>query len=238
MENSGKLTKFLIHVFEDEEFKKKPDNFSPNPISLPVNPESFTKNYKIEVNNDQAAGNQSTDPRFNKIPPRELKLDFIFDGTKTIQGYKYNDPKDTTVKRQLEIFLKAVYDLKGDIHKPHFLKLIYGEGFEFQGVLTNLDLNYTLFEPNGDPLRVKASATFLHYVGQKERVAEQRNESPDLTHARQVKAGDRLDNMITDIYNNAKYITQVARANGLTSFRKLAPGRELVFPPLDKQANE
>ncbi len=237
MENNGKLAKFLIHVFDDEEFKKR-SNISPNPISLPVNPESFTKNYKIEVNSDQASGNQSTDSRFNKTPPRELKLDFIFDGTNTIQGYKYNDTSDKSVKKQLEIFLKAVYDLKGDIHKPHFLKIIYGDGFEFQGILTNLDLNYTLFESNGDPLRVKASATFLHYVGQRERVAEQRNESPDLTHARQVKAGDRLDNMTTDIYNNAKYVTQVARANGLTSFRKLTPGAELVFPPIDKQANE
>ena len=233
MNNTGKLTKVLIHVFDNETYSKR-SKISPNPISLPVNPESFTKNYKIEVNSDQAPGTQSNDPKFNKIPPKELKLDFVFDGTNTIQGYKYNDPSDHSVKRQLEIFLKAVYDMKGEIHKPHFLKLVWGAGFKFQGVLTNLDLNYTLFESNGDPLRVKASATFVHYVGQKEREAIVKKESPDLTQSRQIKAGDRLDNLTFDIYNNVKYITQVARANGLTSFRKVNPGVELVFPPLDK----
>ena len=38
MENNGKLTKFLIHVFDDEEFKKR-SNISPNQNSLQVNPE-------------------------------------------------------------------------------------------------------------------------------------------------------------------------------------------------------
>ncbi len=235
MENSGQLIKVLIHVFDDEVYNKK-SNISPNPISLPVNPESFTKNFKIEVNSDQGQGSQNSDPKFSKTPPKELKLDFIFDGTNTIEGYKYNGDK-RSVKDQIEFFLSAVYNLNGEIHKPHFLKLIWGDGIKFQGILTNLDLNYMLFESNGDPLRVKASATFLQYIGQRERTAIEKKESPDLTHSRQVKAGDRLDNMTNEIYNSTKYVTQIAKVNGLTSFRKVIPGRELIFPPLDKTSS-
>ena len=124
--------------------------------------------------------------------------------------------------------------MNGDIHRPHFLKLKWGDGIKFQCILSNLDLNYTLFEPSGDPLRVKVTATFLNFIAQKEREARQRNRSPDLTHSRQIKAGDRLDLMTQKIYKDPAFVTQIARVNGLSTFRTLEPGKELIFPPLNK----
>lgn len=234
MEENGKLIKVLIDAYEDERFQKKSD-IDPNPISLPVNPESFTQNFKVGLNQTQGQGNQSTNSDYTRTKPEELKLEFVLDGTNTIQGYVYNST-DHSVKGQLKIFMNAVYKMKGKIHRPHFLKVRWGD-FVFPCILSNLDLNYTLFQSNGDPLRIKVSATFLNYIAQKERVAREGKESPDLTHIRQVKAGDRLDAMTSDLYNNPKYVTQIARANGLTTFRKITPGREMVFPPLDKTAS-
>ncbi|MEL6813038.1 MAG: hypothetical protein AAFP76_17070, partial [Bacteroidota bacterium] len=125
--------------------------------------------------------------------------------------------------------------MNGEIHRPHFLQVQWGD-FMFPCILSNLDLNYTLFKPNGDPLRIKVIATFLNYVAQKERTARERRRSPDLTHVRQVKADDRLDLMTHKIYKKSTYVTQIAWVNGLTSFRTLDAGSELTFPPLDKQA--
>ncbi|WP_103069637.1 CIS tube protein [Aquimarina sediminis] len=233
MVDNGQLIKVLIHAFEDEDFQTL-SKLDPNPISLPVNPESFTQNFKVELNQQQGQGNQGTNPDYKGTKPEELKLDFTFDGTQTIEGYAYNSD-DHSVKSQLKIFMNTVYSMNGEIHRPHFLKVQWGE-FLFPCILSNLDLNYTLFKPNGDPLRIKASATFLNYVAQKERVARERKESPDLTHVRKVKSGERLDLITHKIYKDPKYVTQIARANDLTSFRKIKPGSELVFPPLDKTA--
>jgi len=97
-----------------------------------------------------------------------------------------------------------------------------------------LDINYTLFHPNGKPLRAKISATFLDYVAQEQREQEARRQSPDLTRIRRIKAGDRLDKMVGEFYNDPKFTQQVARANNLTTFRLIKPGIELSFPPLDK----
>ncbi|NER12056.1 hypothetical protein GWK08_01260 [Leptobacterium flavescens] len=235
MDDNGQLVKVLIHAYEDEEFRNK-SGISPNPISLPVNPESFTQNFKVELNQQQGQGNQGTNPDYKGTKPEELKLDFIFDGTRTIEGYKYNGD-DHSVKSELEIFMNTVYNMNGEIHRPHFLQVQWGN-FMFPCILSNLDLNYTLFKPNGDPLRVKASTTFLNYVAQRERVARERRRSPDLTHVRQVKSGDRLDLMTHKIYKDSNYVTRVAKANGLTTFRKIKPGRELVFPPIDKRSQE
>ncbi len=233
MNESGKLIKVLIHAFEDEGFQRRA-KLDPNPISLPVNPESFSQNFKVELNQQQGQGNQGTNPDYKGTKPEELKLEFTFDGTQTIEGYAYNGD-DRSVKAQLDIFMNTVYNMNGEIHRPHFLSVQWGE-FLFPCILSNLDLNYTLFNPSGDPLRIKASATFLNYIAQKERVAREKKKSPDLTHVRLVKGGDRLDLMTYKIYNDPKYVTQVARANGLTTFRKIHPGVEMVFPPLDKTA--
>jgi hypothetical protein len=45
---------------------------------------------------------------------------------------------------------------------------------------------------------------------------------------------DRLDLMTFVIYNDPGLLMQVARANDLVSLRKIKPGRELFFPPIDK----
>lgn len=230
----GALEKVRIYAYEDKDFNKENKKVR-NPFYLPINPESYTKNFKVELDTRRGHGNQGTDPRFKSTAPEELKLDFFFDGTGTLENYHYPDKaKYMPVKQQLELFLAVVYRMEGNIHRPNFLKLFWGEYLKFPCVVSNLDLNYQLFDPSGDPLRVKVSATFLNYMAQKERLAREKKKSPDLTHERKVIAGDRLDLMTHDIYNDTRFLLQVARSNGLVTIRQLKPGQELRFPPIDK----
>ncbi len=239
------MEKLKIKAFKNRDFTG-----AAGTLTLPVNPESYTKNYKVEYDNRRPHGSQGSSGRFNSTAPEQLKLDFYFDGTDTIQGYDYdglaknrtsedatvtneNVPRDDLVARQIDRFLNTVYDMSGEIHRPHFLKIVWGEHL-FQGILSNLDINYTLFHSNGKPLRVKISATFLDYVAQEQREQKSRRRSPDLTRIRRIKAGDRLDKMVNEFYNDPKFAQQVARANNLTTFRFIRPGIELSFPPLDK----
>ncbi len=230
---SGATEKIRIFSYTDKKLTK-PNEAVKQPFYLPVNPESYSKNFKVETDNRRAHGNQGTDPRYKSTAPEELKLDFIFDGTGAIENYRYTDPDNKSVKKQLKLFLDTVYNMEGKIHRPNFLKLHWGDYLAFPCILSNLDINYQLFEKNGDPLRVKISAVFLNYMAQEERAARERKTSPDLTHLRLTKAGDRLDLMTFDIYDDTKYMLQVARANNLVTLRTLKPGTELRFPPIDK----
>lgn len=224
------MEKVKIHAYKDKDFQTK---VSKDPLLLPVNPESFSRTLKLESKEQQGQGNQGSNPDYVLTLPEELSFEFIFDGTEAIEGYAFADPNDKTVKRQLEIFLGTVYNMNGDIHTPYFLHVQWGQ-LMFPCVLSNLDLNYNMFLANGDPLRIKVNATFKQYISPKERVAKEKKKSPDLTHIRQVKAGDRLDLMTNMIYKDSKYVTQIAKANALTTIRKIKPGKDLVFPPLDK----
>jgi hypothetical protein len=138
------------------------------------------------------------------------------------------------VHDQLEDLKKCVYNFDGKIHRPRFLVVMWGSEINFKCVLSNLDLNYTLFEPDGSPLRVKVSATFLAHKSREQLLAESKASSPDLTHFRKVKQGDRLDLLTNSIYNNPKYFMQVGKVNGLTTLRQVVPGSNLYFPPFNK----
>lgn len=231
--NNGALEKVRIDAYVDKKLQK-PDKSEKQTFYLPVNPENYSKNLKVESDKRSAPGDQGTDPRFSRTAAEELKLEFILDGTGTIENYKYTDTSKTSVKAQLDLFLKTVYYMNSETHRPNFLIVFWGKYLKFSCVLSSLDINYQLFEPSGDPLRIKLSATFLGHHSEDERIAKMRRSSPDLTHLRETKAGDRLDLMTNDIYNDTKYLLQVARNNDLTSFRKLDSGMKLHFPPIDK----
>ncbi len=221
-------TKMVICAYKDKDFRQE----LKKQFTLPVNPETFTQNYKIEYNQETAHGNEKKGPEFKSTKPEELKFDFILDGTNAIEGY-HEASKSKTVHEQFTAFKEVVYDLNGDIHRPNFLKIFWGD-LKFQGILSGLDVNYTLFDRQGSPLRAKLTVTFLDFVAQKERVARENKKSPDITHTKLMKEGDRLDLMTYNIYNDSKYVLQIAKANGLTSFRKPRVGKAYIFPPFDK----
>ena len=43
--------------------------------------------------------------------------------------------------------------------------------------------------------------------------------------------------MVYRIYGDPLLYIEVAKANGLTDFRNLKPGRTLVFPPVEKSSH-
>lgn len=233
MSDRRQLEKLMIRSFANRDFSGEDPN---KKFVTPINPESFTKNFKIDLDTRRGHGNQGTELRFKSTAPEELRLEFVLDGTGTMDGYggENSTYKDKPVSEQLDDLLKCVYNFDGKIHRPRFLIVFWGSEIDFRCVLSNLDINYTLFNPSGEPLRAKINATFLNYKAREERLAEERRSSPDLTHFRKVKQSDRLDLMAHDIYNDSKYFLQVAKANALTGVRNVQPGLDLYFPPFDK----
>lgn len=223
------MDKVRIESFTDRERRQ---TGTKKVYQLPVNPETYTQNLQVEYDNRRGHGSDAAELRYKSTKPRELRFEFIFDDTQTIEGYGQKGKSLTT---QMNEFLSTVYDIDGVIHRPRFLEIHWGQ-FEFPCLLKTLDINYTLFHENGDPIRAKLNATFAYYQTTEESQRERRNNSPDLTHRRLVQPGERLDLMTYKIYNDSKYVLQVADANELTSIRNIRPlvGREIQFPPLDK----
>ncbi len=236
------FTKLKIKAYRDKKLTQKIGEFD-----LPINPEQFTQSFKVEHDRSQAQGAQGNNPQFKRTRSEELKLDFTFDGTGVVPinkrpGEFHRDEPDkfhNNLIKQLRDFLGVVYNMDSKTHRPNFLRLIWGnfsfnteEGFDC--VLSDLQINYTLFAPDGKPLRAKLSATFLSYIELERRLKKEGKKSPDVTHMRKVVGGDTLPLITYRIYDDPTYYLQVAKANGLVNFRNLSPNTDLRFPPLEK----
>ncbi len=223
------VTKAKIVAYTDKDFRT--EDKKAEPFIIPVNPESYTQNFQIKVEEREGQGNQKTAPKYVATAPEKLRLDFVLDGTGTIEGY--TETQKISVHKQIKKFKELVYFMDGDKHRPRFIKVLWGM-MNFQCIIESFDINFTLFDKNGYPLRAKISATFLESVAAEERIRTEGKNSPDLSHARVVKEGDRLDLMTYKIYNDSKYFLQIAKANGLTTLRQIKSGRTIMFPPFDK----
>lgn len=222
----GELSKLVIRAYSNNKFTSQAGEFA-----VPINPEQYTQNYEVKLETTTAGGSQGTDPRYEYSVPPELKLDFVLDGTGAIAGYGQQD-KD--VPAQVTALMEVVYQMHGEIHQPKFLKVQWGNRPIFDCVLKNIQINYTLFKPDGTPLRAKVSTTFTSYVEPERRVRTEDKRSPDLTKVRKVKEGDRLDYLVYDMYKDPSLYLEIARANNLVNFRKLQTNKDLIFPPIKK----
>lgn len=221
---NANVTKIVIRPF----LNQKQDQRAGEDFTIPVNPESYSQAYKVELKEKPAGGNQGSAPEYKFTSPEELKLDFTLDNTGTIEGNVY---EGTPVPKQVEKLLATVYKMQGEAHRPSILKIQWGSFFTFDCVLSSLDINYVLFRPNGEPLRAKVSATFKQYTEPQIRSRQENKKSPDLTRVIRVADGDTMPNLSYKSYGTPKYYPQVAYANKLMSIRTLRTGDDLVFPP-------
>lgn len=237
---SGELTKLKIKAFSDEQFSEE---VADGDFRTLLNPETYMFKYKIEQNDEQAAGTSASAPRFNRALPEDLELEFVFDRTGVLTDYGAAGTADAkTFKDEgrgviddVEHFKKVVFDYNGEEHKPNYLIISWGT-LLFKGSLAEMDITFKLFKPDGTPLRAVAKAKFKGFVEDNLRVAMENNSSPDLTHVREVKKGDTLPLMTYRIYGDSKYYLEVAKANRITNFRKLEVGRRIFFPPIEKSS--
>jgi|JI8StandDraft_1071087.scaffolds.fasta_scaffold141623_2 hypothetical protein len=219
---NGTLEKLTIFAHAQPDYSDQAiDHFSAY-----VNPAEITLAYEVEYDAAQGSGTTNSRMEFKKIKPGDLTLTFFIDGTGA-------SGRPAEVQAEVEQFQK-VTGYNGDIHRPNYLKVVWGTLQVKRCVLKSASIAYKLFRADGVPLRAVITAGFTDNSDDQTRVATAQDQSPDLTHRRIVKAGDRLPALCNAIYGDPRLYLRVAEANGLDDFRHIEPGTELFFPPLEK----
>jgi len=216
------LEKMLIKAYEQADFSGDAiDQFEAY-----LNPHELTIAYEMEYDSAQGSGTTGSRMEFKKVKPGDMSLTFFIDGTGA-NGVAID------VQQRVEKF-QAVTGYNGNIHRPNYLKVVWGTLQVKRCVLKSASIAYKLFKPDGVPLRAVVTANFTDTADDETRVALARDESPDLTHQRVFKAGDSLPLLCYQIYHDSSYYLEVARANNLDDFRNIKAGTRLYFPPLEK----
>ncbi|MBV8662371.1 MAG: hypothetical protein JO107_04650 [Hyphomicrobiales bacterium] len=218
------VKKLVILAFEDDRYRKSAGSYEAQ-----INPEKYSEALSVDFDVKQKVNPAGVTAKYKGQGPRNLSLDFILDDTGVIE----NTPKSRsrTVTARIQDFKDVAYDFDGAIHRPRYLRILWG-ALKFDCVLKKLDIDYTLFSPGGRPLRALLKAEFLHYASAQKTELQGRKQSSDLTHVRQVGAGDTLPLMCHRIYGDSTLYLQVAKFNDLTNFRDLPTSLTINFPPL------
>lgn len=195
-------------------------------FELMLNPEYFE--IKSQINYADIQAGESS--KFKDQPPKEIILPpFILDVTGAVPytlSALFGSLEDAIA--QLE---NVIYTVVGTKHRPNYILIEWG-ALSYKAQLKTMDVKYTLFAENGDPLRAEVTLTLQEYQTSEEKAAIQKKSSPDLTHLVEVKDGDTLPLMCNRVYNDCSYYREVAEINELDDFRHLTPGTFLYFPPL------
>lgn len=240
LKNPFKLEKLKIKVFGKR--RRKTTDYI-DTFEVMFNPESYSLKYENAYDPKQALNSSGKEVKYLLSKPSELSLKLIFDDTGVADyGYagfpgasfvgKLKGQKD--VYTQVKKFRELTTKMGGKEHEPYFL-IVHWSRLYFKCRLKSFDVKYTLFNRSGEPIRAELDALFIGDLDDYERIRLENKSSPDLTHSKIVKAGDKLPLMAQEIYGDSAYYIQLARANNLNNFRKLKTGTDIQLPPINKE---
>lgn len=208
-------------------------------FTVQYNPNSLQMSHQNVFEELQGINTSGREARYSYSRSETLSVDLVIDGSgvSDFALTKLLGLGADSVTDQVDNFLKLCFYMDGDIHEPKYLRLEWGDGVlgKFDCRLDSVDINYVSFARDGKPLRAELKATFVSDIEASKRASLDGKSSPDLTHTRVVRSGDTLPLLCQEIYGSGAYYLRVAEFNGLDDFRELAPGRELLFPPLEKK---
>lgn len=224
---NGELIKLKITSYKDSDFMKGTGSFE-----VMLNPSNYTSLKGINYDKGKIidGGNM---PVYKGYSDESLKFQFTLDATGALIGNAA--VKQTWDSMDLAFVMSklddVVYSYIGDSHQPPFLKIEWGP-LSYTGRLSRMEVKYTHFAPDGNPLRGQVDLDILAFRSWETQNIEKNKSSPDLSHLVTVRAGDTLPLLCERIYKTAVYCIDVAAINGLDDFRSLELGSQLIFPPL------
>ena len=103
----------------------------------------------------------------------------------------------------------------------------------FRCIVESVKQKFTLFSPDGIPLRATLTVVLREYKTLDEQLKHLNLTSPDRTHSYVTQNGDTLARIAAQYYRGPGEWRSIADANGIEDPRRLAPGATLTIPPTE-----
>ncbi len=216
---SSGLKKAYIQVL-DAQGKTKDE------IPVLFNPGEYSMDKSNEFANINIPGLDSPLLQFVRGGLETLTMDLFFD--------TYTDEKPEKEKRDVRDYTDRIVNLlkiDSDLHAPPVLKFVWGS-LDFTCVLSKANKKFTMFRPDGKPVRATLSVTFNEFKTEKS-TREKPLQSQDRTKHRILKDGDSLWLIAAEEYGDPAMWRDIAIANKIDNPRILETGSGIVIPPVE-----
>ena len=198
-----------------------------NDINCQFNPTDYDVSHTVRYADKITPGGRSTISQFVSGESPTLSVSLIFD---TYFPPMLDEP--TEVGMDVTILTSEIAKLtqvNGSLHRPPIVTFEWGTVF-FEGIVTDVKQQFTMFLSSGIPVRAKVDLTFRS-VSEKG-LRDSPPESPDRTKYRVLKEGEYLWNYADAEYGSPDMWRVIARENGIMDPLSVVPGQVLKIPPL------
>jgi nucleoid-associated protein YgaU len=140
--------------------------------------------------------------------------------------------RDATDVTLLTRQVAALAEPDRELHCPPVCRLSWGKFADvFTGVLTRVDERFTLFLPDGMPVRATLTCSFVESLTPAQVKAREQNSS-DVVKTWVVRRGDTLHSVAAAEFGDPRLWRHIAEANGIDDPRALPAGAVLTIPKL------
>jgi hypothetical protein len=133
---------------------------------------------------------------------------------------------------QLTDLIAGLVRIDADTHAPPRVEFRWGL-LVFKAVIEKLSQRFTMFLPDGTPVRATLNVSFKQFKPLAEQLIDPRRKSADKTKRRVVAADNSIWLLANREYGNPREWRLIARQNRIADPRAIRPGAVLVIPPLE-----
>jgi LysM repeat protein len=148
---------------------------------------------------------------------------------------------------EMELFLDT-YEAGGDVrdevnkvanflkitsetHAPPVLTFTWAS-LSFTCVLARVSQRFTMFHPDGTPVRARLNVTFNEFIDAEREAKETNRQTADFSKVHVVTQGETLSGIAGRMYENPLVWRPIAIANEIDDPRSITVGQSLVIPSL------
>lgn len=198
------------------------------------NPEEFTVEKSNQFAEISIPGLSSPVFQFVKGNARTVSLELFFDTYEMKTDVRFFTDRITgwdsgSMFSGLPDAVKGLMDIDSELHAPPVCLFIWGT-FVFQCIIERVSKKFTLFLPEGIPVRATLSVSLKEYRDVCIQLKEMDLHSSDLTKSWVVKEGQHLWDIAAKEYGDPADWRLIADANNIRNPRHLTPGDALIIP--------
>jgi hypothetical protein len=209
-----------------------PENSGPIPALF--NPERYTVSKSVQLAEIAIPGLDAPVVQYVRGQNEKITMELFFDTTDLGMVDPVTDVR--TLTGQVYQLLK----IDGNLHAPPRVQLAWGAGGQLTSygasispwlILESISEEFSLFSPEGVPLRAKLNVSFCEAWTISQQLQVTPRHSSDRTTLHQVVRGETLCQISYEQYSDPTQWRLIADANSLANPRLLTPGQILTIPP-------
>lgn len=190
------------------------------PIEVLFNPAEYTLDKSNQFQSTPIVGLSTPLTQFINGNARTLTMDLFFD------TYERNiDVRTYTSKVQ------ALLEIDSDLHAPPICQFVW-DSIILKATIEKITSKYTMFLPDGTPVRATLNVTFKEYATLSEQLSQNRLQSATKTRIIITQQGDALWLIASRYYGDPGHWRVIAKENNIDDPLCIQAGMELRLPSI------